>query len=370
MLHIHDLSFRLEGKPIFEHATVAIPEGHKVGLVGRNGAGKTTLLRLVTGELQPDDGSVSLPKGARLGYVAQEAPGDDTTLIDWVLQADTERASLLAEAETATDPERIADIQIRLADMGAHAAPARAAQILAGLGFDEAAQRRPCRDFSGGWRMRVALAAVLFLEPEVLLLDEPTNYLDLEGTIWLESYLRAYPHTVLIVSHDRDLLNRVATEIVHLDRGRLTLYTGNYDTFEETRREKQRLELKLKKQQDDERRRIEAFIDRFKAKASKAVQAQSRMKVLARMQPIAAQIDERVVPFSFPAPEKKLASPLIRIEAAAAGYTPGKPVLSGLNLRIDQDDRIALLGANGNGKSTFAKLIGGRLPRYWARSRA
>ncbi len=337
MLHINDLRFRIEGKPIFDGATVGLPAGHKVGLVGRNGAGKTTLLRLITGDLVPDDGSISWPKHARVGYVAQEAPGGPDTLIDWVLSADKERSALLAEAETATDPHRIAEIHIRLTDIDAHSAPARAAQILAGLGFDEVAQRRPCRDFSGGWRMRVALAAVLFLEPELLLLDEPTNYLDLEGTMWLESYLGSYPHTVLIVSHDRELLNRVAGSILHLDRGKLTLYSGNYDTFEETRREKQRLELKLKKRQDDERRRIEAFITRFKAKASKATQAQSRVKALARMKPIAAQVEDRVVPFTFPTATKPIASPLLRLENAVAGYDAARPVLTGLDLRIDND---------------------------------
>ena len=306
-------------------------------------------------------GTITVPRTARIGHVAQEAPGGDESLIDWVLAADTERASLLAEAEHATDPHRIADIHERLTDIGAHAAPARAAQILAGLGFDEAAQQRPCREFSGGWRMRVALAAVLFLEPDILLLDEPTNYLDLEGTLWLESYLRSYPHTVLIVSHDRDLLNRAVTAILHLERGKLTLYSGGYDDFEEARREKQRLELKLKKKQDEERRRIQAFIDRFKAKATKAKQAQSRVKALAKMQPIAAQVEERVVPFLLPSPEKALASPLMRFEDAAIGYAADAPVLTGLNLRIDQDDRIALLGDNGNGKSTFAKLIAGKL---------
>jgi ATP-binding cassette subfamily F protein 3 len=361
MLHINELSLRIEGRPILEGATVAIPAGHKVGLVGRNGAGKTTLLRLVTGELSPDAGSITWPKGTRIGYVAQEAPGGEDTLIDWVLAADRERARLLAEAETATDPGRIGDIHARLADISAHTAPARAAQILAGLGFDEAAQRRPCRAYSGGWRMRVALAQVLFLEPELLLLDEPTNYLDLEGTLWLESYLKAYPHTVLMVSHDRDLLNRAAGAILHLDRGRLALYAGGYDDFEEARREKQRLELKLKRKQDDERRRIEAFITRFKAKATKARQAQSRVKALARMRPIAAEVDGRVTPFVFPTPEKRIASPLIRLEGAAAGYDAGAPVLSGLDLGIDNDDRIALLGQNGNGKSTFAKLVSGRL---------
>jgi ATP-binding cassette subfamily F protein 3 len=361
MLHINELTFRIEGRPILDGATAAIPEGHKVGLVGRNGAGKTTLLKLITGELAPESGSIRVPRAARIGHVAQEAPGGEETLIDWVLAADRERAALLQEAEHADDPHRIAEIQVRLADMGAHGAPARAAQILAGLGFDEAAQRRPCREFSGGWRMRVALAAVLFLEPEVLLLDEPTNYLDLEGTMWLESYLERYPHTVLIVSHDRDLLNRAVGAILHLDRGRLTLYSGGYDAFEETRREQQSLELKLKKKQDEERRRIQAFIDRFKAKATKAAQAQSRVKALARMQPIAAQVEDRVVPFRLPNPQKRLASPIIQLEGAAVGYAPERPVLARLDLRLDHDDRIALLGQNGNGKSTFAKLLAGRL---------
>ncbi len=361
MLHINDLTYHIEGKRIFDAATAGIPTGHKVGLVGRNGAGKSTLLRLITGDLHADDGSITMSRGARIGYVAQEAPGGEMSLIDWVLDADKERSALLAEAEQATDANRIGEIQLRLTDIDAHSAPARAATILSGLGFDERAQRRACREYSGGWRMRVALAAVLFLEPEILLLDEPTNYLDLEGTLWLESYLKNYPHTVVIVSHDRDLLNSVPGAILHLERGKLTLYSGGYDDFEETRREKQRLELKLKKKQDDEKRRIQAFIDRFKAKASKAKQAQSRVKALARMQPIAAQVEDRVVPFFLPNPGKMLASPLIRMEDAAVGYETGAPILQRLNLRIDQDDRIALLGQNGNGKSTFAKLLAGRL---------
>jgi ATP-binding cassette subfamily F protein 3 len=361
MLHINDLTYRIEGRTIFDKATVGIPAGHKVGFVGRNGSGKTTLLKLIAGELHPDDGSIRLPRATRIGWVTQEAPGGPDSLIEFVLAADQERHRLLQEAETAHDPERIALIHERLADIGAHAAPSRAARILAGLGFDEAAQQRPCAEYSGGWRMRVALAAMLFTEPDLLLLDEPTNYLDLEGTLWLEEYLADYPHTVLIVSHDRELLNRSVGSILHLGQGKLTLYTGGYDQFEEARREKQRLDLKLKKKQDDERRHIEAFIERFKAKASKAAQAQSRVKALARMQPIAEQIEERVVPFSFPSPAKSFASPLIRLEGAAVGYAEGMPVLQGLDLRLDADDRVGLLGANGNGKSTFAKLIAGRL---------
>ena len=361
MLHINDLTYRIEGKPILESATVAIPTGHKCGLVGRNGAGKTTLLKLITGELSADDGTINAPRHARIGHIAQEAPGGNDSLIDWVLAADTERSSLLAEAETSRDPARIAAIHERLVDINAHSAPARAAQILAGLGFDEIAQRRGCKEYSGGWRMRIALAAVLFLEPEILLLDEPTNYLDLEGTLWLENYLRTYPHTVLIVSHDRDLLNQAVGAILHLDRGKITLYAGGYDDFEEARREQQRLQLKLKKKQDEQRRHIQAFIDRFRAKATKARQAQSRMKALAKMRPIAAATEDRVVPFALPAPEKMIASPLLRLEGASVGYTPNQPILTQLNLRIDNDDRIALLGQNGNGKSTFAKLIAGKL---------
>ena len=361
MLHINELVYRIEGRTLFDQATVGIPARHKVGLVGRNGAGKTTLLRLIAGELAPDSGGIRVPRATRIGWMAQEAPGGPESLIDFVLAADRERTELLAEAETAHDPGRIADIHQRLADIDAYSAPARAASILAGLGFDEAAQRRPCAELSGGWRTRVALAAILFAEPDLLLLDEPTNYLDLEGTLWLENHLREYRHTVLIVSHDRDLLNRAVGSILHLSQGRLTLYSGGYDAFEEARREKQRLDLKLKKKQDEERRRLEAFIARFKAKASKASQAQSRVKALARMQPIAEEIEERVAPFLFPNPAKPFASPLVRLESAAAGYLQGEPVLQGLDLRLDADDRIGLLGANGNGKSTFARLLGGRL---------
>ncbi len=361
MLHINDLSFRIEGRPILEGATAAIPSGHKVGLIGRNGAGKTTLLRLVAGLMTADGGEITMPKGTRIGYLQQEAPGGASTLIDWVLSSDVERAALLAEASSATDPDRIGELHVRLADINAHSAPARAAQILAGLGFDETAQQQSCHDFSGGWRMRVALAAILFVEPELLLLDEPTNYLDLEGSLWLENHLKAYPHTVVMVSHDRDLLNRAVGSILHLDRGRLALFHGGYDAFEAARRAKQELDLRLKKKQDEQRRRLETFITRFKAKASKAAQAQSRVKALAKMQPIAAAVEDRVLPFNLSSPARPLAGPLLRLQAVSAGYQPDSPILRSLDLSIDQDDRIALLGQNGNGKSTFAKLLAGRL---------
>jgi ATP-binding cassette subfamily F protein 3 len=361
MLHINDITYRIDGRLLINHATAAIPAGHKVGLVGRNGSGKSTLLKLITMQLEPETGSISLPKRSVIGGVAQEAPAGPTSLIDTVLAANMERSSLLEEAETATDPHRIAEIQTRLADMNAHAAPARAATILAGLGFDEETQARPCSDFSGGWRMRVALAAVLFAEPDLLLLDEPTNYLDLEGAIWLENYLKTYPYSVIIVSHDRDLLNRSVQGILHLDQMKLTYYQGGYDRFERTRREKQALQMAMKNKQEDAKRHMEKFVERFRYKASKARQAQSRLKALSKLEPIPDIVADRMLPFHFPNAETPLASPIARLERASVGYEEGTPVLSGMDLRIDQDDRIALLGANGNGKSTFAKLLSSKL---------
>ena len=360
MLHINDVTYRVAGRPLLERATVAVNKGERVGLVGRNGTGKTSLLRLIGGEQAADQGEISFPRGVRIGTVAQEAPSGQTSLIDTVLAADTERTALLAEAESSQDAARLAEIHERLATIEADSAPARAARILAGLGFDEAAQRRPCAEFSGGWRMRVALAALLFSEPDLLLLDEPTNHLDLEATLWLEGYLKAYRGTLLLVSHDRDLLNRVPTRIVHLQGKRLTAYAGNYDRFERTRREQMERQAAMQAKQLAERRHIQKFIDRFRYKASKARQAQSRIKALERMEPIASVIEEATVTFRFPDPAP-LSPPLITLDRADVGYEPGKPVLRGLDLRIDMDDRIALLGANGNGKSTFVKLLAGRL---------
>ncbi|WP_132312407.1 ABC-F family ATP-binding cassette domain-containing protein [Martelella mediterranea] len=361
MITISDLSVRIAGRLLIEHASATIPEGMKAGLVGRNGAGKSTLFRVVTGDLTPETGSVSIPKKARIGQVAQEAPGTEEPLIDIVLKADKERAALLDESETADDPHRIAEIQTRLVDINAHSAEARAGAILSGLGFDSEAQKRPASSFSGGWRMRVALAAVLFSEPDLLLLDEPTNYLDLEGTLWLEDYIRRYPYSVLIISHDRDLLNTAANAIIHLDQKKLTFYRGSYDQFERQKVEADELQMKAKAKSDAKRKHLQSFVDRFKAKASKARQAQSRIKALEKMGTVSAVIEDHVQGFTFPEPEKQPASPIIAIENGVVGYQPDKPILSDINLRIDNDDRIALLGANGNGKSTFAKFISGRL---------
>jgi ATP-binding cassette subfamily F protein 3 len=346
---------------LLDHASLTLPAGTKAGLVGRNGTGKTTLFRAITGDMPSETGSISYPKGTRIGQVAQEAPGTEEPLIEIVLKADLERAALLAEVETTTDPNRIGEIHMRLADIDAHSAESRAATILAGLGFDDEAQRRPASSFSGGWRMRVALAAVLFSQPDLLLLDEPTNYLDLEGTLWLETYVSKYPHTVLLISHDRDLLNRAVDNIVHLDQKKLTLWRGGYDQFARQRAEKLELQEKGRVKQEAKRAHLQAFVDRFRAKASKARQAQSRIKMLEKMETTAAYSEDNVAPFSFPAPVKTVASPIVAMEKVSVGYAPGAPILKGMNLRIDADDRIALLGANGNGKSTFAKLLSKRL---------
>ena len=359
MLKISDISYSVEGRPLFDGASATIPDGHKVGLVGRNGTGKTTLFRLIRAELALEGGSLSLPSRAQIGGVAQEVPSNEVSLIDTVLAAHSERASLLAEAETATDPIRIADIQTRLSDIDAWSAEARAASILKGLGFDREKQAMPCSAFSGGWRMRVALAGVLFAQPDLLLLDEPTNYLDLEGAIWLESYLAKYPHTVIIISHDRGLLNRSVGSILHLEDRKLTFYNGAYDTFAKTRAARLATAEAEAKKQAARRAHLQSYVDRFRYKADKARQAQSRLKAIARLEPITRPQEAALRRFSFPEPEE-LSPPILRVEDGIVGYD-GTAVLSKLDLRIDQDDRIALLGQNGEGKSTLAKLISDRL---------
>ncbi len=361
MLSITDISIRLAGRLLIDQGTAQIVPGARVGLVGRNGTGKSTLFKAIRGELPVESGSIEIPPRWRIGSLAQEAPDGPESLIDVVLKADLERHALLTEAETAHDPHRIAEIHTRLADIDAHSAPARAAAILSGLGFSTADQARACQEFSGGWRMRVALAATLFAAPDLLLLDEPTNYLDLEGTLWLEDHLANYPRTVIVISHDRDLLDTSVDQILHLDRGKLTLYSGGYSSFEEQRATREMLDAKHAKRQELERKRLQDFVNRFKAKASKARQAQSRVKMLERMKPVTALVTQDVREITFPAPEKILSPPIIAVDNVSVGYEPGKPVLSRVTLRIDNDDRIALLGSNGNGKSTLVKLLAGKL---------
>ncbi len=364
MLTLTDISVRIAGRLLIDHGSVQIVPGARVGFVGRNGVGKSTLFGAIRGEVPTESGSIALPPRWRIGSLAQEAPDGPQSLIDTVLAADVERDALLREAEAAHDPHRIAEIQTRLVDIDAHSAPARAAAILSGLGFSTADQARPCQEFSGGWRMRVALAATLFAAPDLLLLDEPTNYLDLEGTLWLEDHLANYPRTVIVISHDRDLLDTSVDQILHLDRGKLTLYKGTYSSFEEQRAAKEILDAKQARRQADERKRLQAFVDRFKAKASKARQAQSRVKMLERMKPVTALVTQDVHEIGFPKPERTLSPPILALDNVAVGYEPGKPVLARVTLRIDTDDRIALLGANGNGKSTLVKLIAGKLAPF------
>ena len=360
MLQIQDVTIRLGGRTIIDHASAALPPRACVGLIGRNGAGKSTIMKAIIGEIDPDDGSIEMPRGMRLGYIAQEAPSGSATPFETVLAADTERAALLIESESCTDPDRLGDVHDRLIAIDAYTAPARAGSILTGLGFDETMQNRPLDSFSGGWKMRVALGALLFSEPDLLLLDEPSNHLDLEATLWLENFLKDYRGSILVISHERDLLNNVVDHILHLEGGGLTLYTGGYDAFEKQRAERLAQLEAARERQAAERAKLQDYVARNSARASTAKQAQSRAKALAKMQPIAAAIEDPSLSFGFPDPQA-LRPPLITLDMAAVGYSE-TPILQRLNLRIDPDDRIALLGKNGNGKTTLARLLAAQLP--------
>ena len=361
MLNLNGIIVRLGGRTILDRATAALPPYSRIGLIGRNGAGKSTLMKVMIGSLEADDGSLDMPKGTRIGYIAQEAPAGDSTPFDTVLAADTERAALMAESEQeGLDPDRMAEVHERLIAIDAYTAPARASRILVGLGFDEDMQGRPLDSFSGGWKMRVALASLLFSQPDLLLLDEPSNHLDLEATLWLENFLKGYPAMMVVISHERDLLNNVVDHILHLDNGQVTLYSGGYDSFERQRAERAAQLAAAKASQDAQRAKLQDYVARNSARASTAKQAQSRAKALARMQPIAAMAEDPTLSFDFPSPDE-LKPPLVTLDLASVGYTEGNPILQRLNLRIDPDDRIALLGRNGNGKTTLARLLAAQL---------
>jgi len=359
MLNLNSITVRLGGRTILDGASAALPPGSRVGLIGRNGAGKSTLVRVIAGQLEADDGACEMPKGAKLGYIAQEAPDGTATPFETVLAADIERAELMERSETESDPEKLGDIYERLIAIDAYTAPARASSILQGLGFDEAMQARPLSSYSGGWKMRVALAALLFSAPDVLLLDEPSNHLDLEAVMWLEDFLKSYRATILLVSHERDFLNNVVDHILHLQGGKVTLYPGGYDSFERQRAERMAQLAAAKANQDAQRAKLQDYIARNSARASTAKQAQSRAKMLSKMQPIAEMANDPSLSFDFPDPDQ-LRPPLITLDLASVGYAE-TPILKRLNLRIDPDDRIALLGRNGNGKTTLARLLAAQL---------
>jgi ATP-binding cassette, subfamily F, member 3 len=360
MLNLNGITVRLGGRTILDRATASLPPFGRIGLIGRNGAGKSTLMKVMIGEMDADDGAIEMPKNTRIGYIAQEAPAGDATPFDTVLAADTERATLMIESETCTDPDRLGELHDRLIAIDAYTAPARAARILVGLGFDEEMQGQPLDSFSGGWKMRVALAALLFSQPDLLLLDEPSNHLDLEATLWLENFLKSYPAMMVVISHERDLLNNVVDNILHLEGGKTTLYSGGYDSFERQRAERAAQLAAAKASQDAQRAKLQDYVARNSARASTAKQAQSRAKALARMQPIAALVEDPTLSFDFPSPDE-LRPPLITLDMASVGYVADTPILQRLNLRIDPDDRIALLGRNGNGKTTLARLLAAQL---------
>lgn len=358
MIDINDITVRIGSKVLLDHASAHISDSQKVGLVGANGCGKSTLFRVLLGQQETETGDVYFPRGSRVATVAQEQNDIDIHILDFVLAADKERTELLARLQNASEFE-LAEIHERLNLIGAASAEGRASAILNGLGFDNADFHRPVREFSGGWRMRLALAAALFQPSDILLLDEPTNHLDLEASVWLENHLRKYAGTLLLISHDKYILNDLCDYIIHFEDRKLNTYSGNYDTFRRTRSMQRELQARQIEKQEARRRHLQSYVDRFRYKASKAKQAQSRIKMLEKMEVIAPLAGEYSSHFNFPEPAE-LAPPLITLEDVSAGYGDNV-VLKKLSLRIVNNDRIALLGANGNGKSTLAKLLSGRL---------
>lgn len=358
MIDINDITVRVGSKVLLDHASAHVSDSQKVGLVGANGCGKSTLFRVLLGQQETETGDIYFPRGSRVATVAQEQNDIDIHILDFVLAADKERTELLARLQNASEFE-LAEIHERLNLIGAASAEGRASAILNGLGFDNADFHRPVGEFSGGWRMRLALAAALFQPSDILLLDEPTNHLDLEASVWLENHLRKYAGTLLLISHDKYILNDLCDYIIHFEDRKLNTYSGNYDTFRRTRSMQRELQARQIEKQEARRRHLQSYVDRFRYKASKAKQAQSRIKMLEKMEVIAPLSGEYSSHFNFPEPAE-LAPPLITLEDVSAGYGDNV-VLKRLSLRIVNNDRIALLGANGNGKSTLAKLLSGRL---------
>jgi ATP-binding cassette subfamily F protein 3 len=362
MIHLRGMTLARGARPLIEQADLQLHDGWRVGLVGANGSGKSTLLALLRGELQPEAGECVVPAGWRIATVLQETPALPRPAVEYVLDGDAQLRDVehrLTDAQLAHDGERISELHARLEAIDGYAARARAAALMAGLGFSNDDLERPVADFSGGWRMRLNLARALIARAELLLLDEPTNHLDLDAIVWLERWLSQYPGTLVVISHDREFLDGCVTHVAHISGQRLKLYTGGYSAFEEQRAAQLALQQAMHEKQQREIAHMSRFVERFKAKASKARQAQSRVKALARMERIApAHVD---APFDFEFAEPARApDPLLALEDAAAGYG-GRPVLSGVELSLRPGARLGLLGRNGAGKSTLMKLLAGEL---------
>lgn len=360
MITLHKLSIGFANLPLLDSADLFVPAGAKCGFVGQNGTGKTTLFNAILGS-QDYSGQIELPRNCKVVAIEQNINDMSITPLECVINSDKERTALFKELEEDNlTPERMGDIYDRLLAIDAYTAEGRATEILKGLGFDEDMMLQPLSSLSGGWQKRVCLASALFLPSDLLLLDEPTNHLDLESSVWLLNYLKSYPNTILLISHDRDFLDNLCSHIVHLSGRKLDIYKGNYTSFERQRAEKQELLTKNKEKIAEKRKHLQDFINRFKAKATKARQAQSRIKMLAKIQDVALLPKDAETSFEFPAP-KEIAPPLLKVSKANAGYGE-KVVLWNLNLLLNPEETVVVLGKNGNGKSTLAKVLADKLP--------